>query len=51
VVRAWNVVHTLSKLLSPAAEALRYYILERGEQFLADQFGRHIALDALDLPR
>lgn len=51
VVRAWNVVHTLSKLLSPAAEALRYYILERGEQFLADQFGRHIPLHALDLPR
>ncbi len=51
VVRAWNVVHTLSKLLSPAAEALRYYILERGEQFLADQFGRHIPLNALDLPR
>ncbi|MEK9802513.1 MAG: LysR family transcriptional regulator [Curvibacter sp.] len=51
VVRAWNVVHTLSKLLSPAAEALRYYILERGEQFLADQFGRHIPLDALDIPR
>jgi hypothetical protein len=51
VVRAWNVVHTLSKLLSPAAEALRYFILERGEQFIADQFGRHISMDALDLPR
>ena len=51
VVRAWNVVHTLSKLLSPAAEALRYYILERGEQFLADQFGHHIPLEAIDLPR
>jgi LysR family transcriptional regulator, low CO2-responsive transcriptional regulator len=50
VVRAWNVVHTLSKLLSPAAEALRYFILERGEQFLADQFGRHVSLDGVILP-
>lgn len=40
VVRAWNVVHTLSKLLSPAAEAFRYYMLERGESLLADKFGR-----------
>lgn len=46
VVRAWNVVHTLSKLLSPAAEAFRYFILERGESFLAEQFGRHVQLAA-----
>ncbi|MBX9612776.1 MAG: LysR family transcriptional regulator [Burkholderiales bacterium] len=46
VVRAWNVVHTLSKLLSPAAEAFRYFILERGESFLAEQFGRHVQLTA-----
>ncbi len=45
VVRAWNVVHTLSKLLSPAAEALRYFILERGEELLATQFGRHLRMD------
>jgi len=45
VVRAWNVVHTLSKLLSPAAEALRYFILERGESYLAEQFGPHIRMD------
>ncbi|QKO20601.1 LysR family transcriptional regulator [Rhodoferax sp. BAB1] len=44
VVRAWNVVHTLSKLLSPAAEAFRYFILERGEVFLAEQYGRHIRM-------
>ena len=42
VVRAWNVVHTLSKLLSPAAEAFRYFVLERGEEFLSSQFGRHV---------
>jgi len=45
VVRAWNVVHTLSKLLSPPAEAFRYFILERGETFLAEQYGRHIRMD------
>ncbi|CAN5759029.1 LysR family transcriptional regulator [soil metagenome] len=41
VVRAWNVVHMLSKLLSPAAEAFRYFVLERGEAFLAGHFARH----------
>ncbi len=45
IVRAWNVVHTLSKLLSPPAEAFRYFILERGEVFLAEQYGRHIRMD------
>lgn len=39
VVRAWNCVHTLSKMLSPAAEAFRYFMLERGEAFLAQEFG------------
>jgi len=44
VVRAWNVVHTLSKLLSPAAEAFRYFMLEHGEDYLAQNFARHIRL-------
>lgn len=35
VMRTWNVVHLLSKLLSPAAEAFRYYLLEEGEPYLA----------------
>lgn len=35
VVRSWNVVHLLSKVLSPAAEAFRYFILEEGEAYLA----------------
>jgi DNA-binding transcriptional LysR family regulator len=39
VVRAWHVVHALSKLLSPAAEAFRYFVLEHGESDLAAQFG------------
>ena len=44
VVRAWNVVHMLSKLLSPAAEAFRYFMLERGETYLAEHYGRHLTL-------
>jgi DNA-binding transcriptional LysR family regulator len=44
IVRAWNVVHTLSKLLSPAAEAFRYFMLEQAESHLADKYGqfRHL---------
>jgi LysR family transcriptional regulator, low CO2-responsive transcriptional regulator len=30
----WNVVHLNAKVLSPAAEAFRYFILERGEAHL-----------------
>jgi LysR family transcriptional regulator, low CO2-responsive transcriptional regulator len=41
VVRAWNVVHTQSKMLSPAAEAFRYFMLEEGEAYLAKRFGQH----------
>lgn len=44
VVRAWNVVHTLAKLLSPAAEAFRYFVLEHGEDYLREHFGRHLEL-------
>ena len=44
VLRAWNVVHTLSKMLSPAAEAFRYFMLERGEAFLAQHFAAHLPL-------
>ena len=39
VVRAWNLVHTQSKLLSPMAEAFRYFMLEKAEAFLAAKFG------------
>lgn len=39
VVRAWNIVHKRSKMLSPAAEAFRYHMLEHGEAHLAKQFG------------
>ncbi|MBL0088659.1 MAG: LysR family transcriptional regulator [Ideonella sp.] len=36
VVRMWNVVHLQSRVLSPAAEAFRYFILEHGEAHLAE---------------
>lgn len=45
IIRAWNVVHTLSKLLSPAAESFRYFMLERAEQYLAEKYGRFLRLD------
>ena len=35
VMRTWNLVHLLSKILSPAAEAFRYFVLEEAEAFLA----------------
>ena len=35
IVRTWNVVHLTGKVLSPAAEALRYFILEHGESQLS----------------
>jgi LysR family transcriptional regulator, low CO2-responsive transcriptional regulator len=36
IVRMWNIVHVHSKMLSPAAEALRYFILEHGGADLAE---------------
>jgi hypothetical protein len=35
LMRSWNLVHLLSKLLSPSAEAFRYFMLEEGENYLA----------------
>jgi LysR family transcriptional regulator, low CO2-responsive transcriptional regulator len=39
IFRAWNLVHTQSKMLSPAAEALRYFVLENAETTLGSMFG------------
>jgi DNA-binding transcriptional LysR family regulator len=36
VMRTWNLVHPQGRLLSPAAEAFRYFMLERAETFLAE---------------
>jgi DNA-binding transcriptional LysR family regulator len=38
VMRKWHVVNNSAKTLSPPAEAFRYFVLERGEAFLAKQF-------------
>jgi DNA-binding transcriptional LysR family regulator len=38
LVRSWHVVTAPAKTLSPAAEAFRYFVLERGEAFLAGLF-------------
>ena len=34
VIRTWNLVHLLAKVLSPAAEAFRYAMLENAETYL-----------------
>lgn len=44
VMRMWNIVHLQSEVLSPAAEAFRYFVLEHGEAHL-------LAHDAALLPR
>ena len=44
VMRMWHVVHLQSKVLSPAAEAFRYFIIERAQTHLQ-------AHDAALLPR
>jgi DNA-binding transcriptional LysR family regulator len=36
VMRMWNVVHLGSKVLSPAAEAFRYFMIEEGAGFLRE---------------
>ncbi len=36
VMRTWNLVRLQSKLLSPAAEAFRYFIIEHGEAYLLE---------------
>jgi len=39
MVRRWHIVHLQGKPLSPAAEALRYFVLEHGAELIASQFG------------
>ncbi|WP_302173663.1 LysR family transcriptional regulator [uncultured Hydrogenophaga sp.] len=36
IMRTWHVVHLQSKVLSPAAEAFRYFVIERGEDMLVE---------------
>jgi DNA-binding transcriptional LysR family regulator len=39
LARRWHLVAAAGRLLSPAAEAFRYFMLERGKAFLAREFG------------
>ena len=38
LIRRWHVVNMRGRALSPAAEAFRYFVLERAEAFLAQLF-------------
>ena len=40
LMRRWNIVNRAAKLLSPAAEAFRYFVLSHGEAHLAAMFNR-----------
>ncbi len=46
IVRRWHIVNLRGKPLSPAAEALRYFVLERGEAHIAEQFAGVVSADA-----
>ncbi|MEJ8850654.1 LysR family transcriptional regulator [Variovorax rhizosphaerae] len=39
LMRRWHLVNAAAKMLSPAAEAFRYFMLERGEAHMAAMFG------------
>jgi LysR family transcriptional regulator, low CO2-responsive transcriptional regulator len=38
LMRRWHIVNVRGKPLSPAAEALRYFVMEQGEALIAAQF-------------
>lgn len=44
LVRRWHLVNAPARLLSPAAEAFRYFVLERGEAHIATLFGDELPL-------
>jgi DNA-binding transcriptional LysR family regulator len=46
LLKRWYVVNTLGKMLSPAAEAFRYFVLEEAERFLAREYGSPGAAEA-----
>jgi DNA-binding transcriptional LysR family regulator len=50
IMRTWNLVHLTSKLLSPAAEAFRYYVLEEGEAYLREHDMQLLAADGVAAP-
>jgi LysR family transcriptional regulator, low CO2-responsive transcriptional regulator len=48
LVRRWHIVHVQSKPLSPAAEALRYFVLEQAEALIAQLFAAAVPVLARD---
>lgn len=38
----WNLVHALSEVLSPAAEAFRYFMLEHAKAYPARHFSQQL---------
>jgi DNA-binding transcriptional LysR family regulator len=46
IVRRWHIVNVRGKPLSPAAEALRYFVLEQGEAHIAGQFAGIVSAEA-----
>lgn len=46
LVRRWHMVNLRGKPLSPAAEALRHFVLERGEAHIAAQFSGVVPAEA-----
>ena len=50
LMRTWSVVHLQSRVLSPAAEAFRYFIIEHGEDFLLAHDAPLLAADAARTP-
>jgi DNA-binding transcriptional LysR family regulator len=45
LIRGWHLVHLQSKVLSPAAEAFRYFVLERGQAYLQEHDTSLLALE------
>ncbi len=45
LMRRWHIVNIRGKPLSPAAEALRYFVLEHGEALIATQFAGAVPAD------
>lgn len=42
LMRRWHIVNLQARVLSPAAEAFRYFVLEEGERMIASLFGRRV---------
>ncbi len=38
VIRHWHIIHNAGKVLSPAADVFRQFILDKGDQFLTHSF-------------